>query len=136
MRRLVLGGEDQRHIEIRTQIGCRHQLLDREIFNAENTHGTGYVAEVGAREFVTGGPRRQHAGHGVACLHEILGMLVQQNVIAVGEIVLNRKSVRRIDEQRGHKASATIATTPRHSRTLRLSVETKRMITSGTTGSM
>ncbi len=104
MRWFVLGGEDESDVELRTQIGGGEELFDSEILDAHHSHGAGDITEIGAGEFVAGRPGGKHTRHGIAGFEEILPVLVQPDVVAVGEIIFERKAIRRIDEQRGDKA--------------------------------
>ena len=54
-------------------------------------------------DFIACGPSGEHASVGISRKKKSFGALVQANVIAVGEVVLGRKTVWRIYEQRGNE---------------------------------
>src|SRR5712691_2056132 len=69
---LILGREHQRHVEAGAEIRGRHELLGGEVLDAENTHRPSDIAQVWPRQFIAGWPGRQHPGHGIARLDEVL----------------------------------------------------------------
>ena len=68
------------------------------------------IAEPWAREFVGRRPRGQHARAGISHRQKAAGFRMHHDVVAIGEIVFERKSIGRIDEQPAAKAMATLAT--------------------------
>lgn len=96
--RLVLGGKDQRNIESRARFPRRHHFFRREVFDTHQAQWPRDITKVGLGDLVRRGPRRQHPGRWIALLQKVFRILMDDNVIAVRQIVFRREPVGWIPE--------------------------------------
>ncbi len=70
---------------------------------ADGLDGVVGVAEFGAGEFGGGGPCGEDGGLGIALVDEVDGLLVEDDHVAVGEVVLGGEGVGRVDPDAGEE---------------------------------
>ncbi len=98
-----LGREDERGIE---GAGVLRGLLDlgeREVFDGGDANGLVGVAEVGVLKLGRSGPGGEYGRVGKVVADQADGALVQRDEVGVGEVILGREAVGRVDEQRGNE---------------------------------
>src|ERR1700716_3240888 len=95
--RLPLGRGDKCDV-VASGVGCGLlDLVDREVLDGCGLDGVVGVSEFGAVEFGGGGPCGEYSGLRIALVDEVDGALVENDEIAIGEIVLGGKGVGRVD---------------------------------------
>ena len=98
-----LGGEDQRGVVGAGVLGRLLDLGEGEVVEGNGFDGEPGVEEVGVFEFRGGGPRGEDGSTGVAGGDEVDGLLVEEDHVAIGEVVLRREGVGRVDEEGGEE---------------------------------
>ena len=76
-------------------------MLSGEVVDAHDLNRFFYVSEIGPGEFVARWPGGEDSGAWISEGKKCFGALMQADVIAVGEIVFERKAIGRVDEERG-----------------------------------
>src|SRR5271157_382648 len=99
MRRLVLRGEDQSPVEAVASAGSHVDLRGCEVLDAHDAERLSNIAEPWPGEFVRRGPCGENALAGIAHREETAGFRVHHDVVAIGQIVFESESVRRIAEE-------------------------------------
>ena len=98
-----LGREDEGYV-VTSGIGRGLlDLVDREVLDGDSLDGMVGVSEFGAIEFGGGGPCGEDGGVGVALVDEVDGALVEDDHVAVGEIVFRGKGVGWVDPETGEE---------------------------------
>src|SRR5262249_41596644 len=98
--RLVFCGGYQGYVECNAGFPCRKQLFGGEIIDSDYLKGLVDIAEIRSRKFIAGWPCREHASLPVSVFKKSFSPFVQADVVAISQIVLGRKPVRRIHKQR------------------------------------
>src|SRR4029077_15846151 len=105
MRWLVFRGEDQSHVEAVPRLSNYFDLGEREALDAQNAERLINITEPGPGEFVRCGPCGQNAVAWISHRQESAGLGMHHDVVAVGQIVFERESIRRIAEQARNKCN-------------------------------
>ena len=77
-------------------LGGFADLGEREVFDGDSLEGARNVAELGAKEIGGDRPGGEDRGVGVVLRNEIDGLLMDDDHVAIGEVVLGRKGCGRI----------------------------------------
>lgn len=101
--RLPLGREDEGYV-VASGVGCGLlDLVDREVLNGEGLDGMIGISEFGAIEFGGGGPGGEDGGLRIGLVDEADGALMDDDHVAVREIVFRGEGIRRVDPDAGEE---------------------------------
>ncbi len=98
-----LGGEDEGGVVAAGVGGGLLDLVEGEVLDGEGFDGVVGVAEFGAGELGGGGPCGEDGGLRVVLVDEADGSLVEDDHVAVGEVVFGGEGVGRVDPDAGEE---------------------------------
>ncbi len=101
--RLPLGGEDEGGVVVAGIGGGLLHLVDGEVFDLADAERVTGVAELGAGELGGGGPGGEDGGLGELAGEDADGLLVEDDHVAIGEVVLGGEGVGRVDPDAGEE---------------------------------
>ncbi len=98
-----LGREDEGYV-VAPWVGCGLlDLVDREVLDGDGFDGVVCVSELRAIEFGGGGPSGEDGGLWIGLVDEADGALVEDDEVAIGEVVFRGEGVRRVDPDAGEE---------------------------------
>ena len=102
-----LGREDEGYV-VASWVGCGLlDLVDREVLDGYGFDRMIGVSEFGAIEFGGGGPCGEDGGLRIVLVDEADGALVEDDEVAIGEVVFRGEGVGRVDPDAGEKGRGT-----------------------------
>ncbi len=100
---LPLGGEDEGGVVVAGFGGGELHLLDGEVLDGGDFEGASGIADLRAGELGGRGPGGEDGGLGEALIEDVDGLLVEDDHVAVGEVVLGGEGVGGIDPDSGEE---------------------------------
>ena len=98
-----LGREDEGYV-VASRVGCGLlNLVDCEVLDGDGFDGMVGVSEFGAIEFGGGGPCGEDSRLRIGLVDEADGALVEDDEVAIGEVVLRGEGVGRVDPDAGEE---------------------------------
>ena len=102
-----LGREDEGYV-VASWVGCGLlDLIDREVLDGDGFDRMIGVSEFGAIEFGGGGPSGEDGGLWIGLVDEADGALVEDDEVAIGEVVFRGEGVGRVDPDAGEEGCRT-----------------------------